>query len=123
MPKRNLNLLELIYGLVERLMLSTEFNKDDMEGLFGSIRDDLDGIRAHYQEPAPEGTQGVAELMVESLTLFDSSFNELTEFLFDQDEDRLRRAVLQAEEANDILSAVEDVIQTNKQIISEMVEA
>ena len=120
---KKLNLLELVYCLVERMMLSTEFSKDDLESLFGSIRDDLDKMRTHYETPAPDGTQAVAELMSEALTLFDSSFNEMTEFLFDQDEDRLRRAVLSAEEANDILAAVEDVIQTNKQVISEMVEA
>ena len=118
-----LNLLELIYGLVERLMLTTEFNAEEMETFIDTVRDDLDEVRAHYKEPAPDGAQAVQELMLESLQLFDESFEEVTQFLHDTDEDHLRRAVAQSEDANDILSAVEEVIQHNKHVLSEMVQA
>ena len=117
-----LNLLELIYGLVERLMLTTEFDLDEMHDFVGSVRDNLDEVRAQYDEPAPQGAQAVQELMVESLSLFDESFEEITLFLDDKDEDRLRRAVGLGEDANDILSAVEEVIQNNKHILAEMAE-
>ena len=117
-----LNLLELIYGLVERLMLTTEFDLDEMHDFVGSVRDNLDEVRAQYDEPAPQGAQAVQELMVESLSLFDESFEEITLFLDDKDEDRLRRAVGLGEDANDILSAVEEVIQNNKHVLAEMAE-
>lgn len=117
-----LNLLELIYGLVERLMLTTEFDLDEMHDFVGSVRDSLDEVRAQYDEPAPQGAQAVQELMVESLSLFDESFEEITLFLDDKDEDRLRRAVGLGEDANDILSAVEEVIQNNKHVLAEMAE-
>lgn len=123
MQERNLNQLELIYGLVERLMLTSDFNKEELEDVIGSVRDELDGIRLHYEAPAPTGAEAVQDLMLESLTLFDESFEEITLFLQDEDEDRLGRAVSQAEEANDILVAIEDVIQNNKHVLSEMVEA
>ena len=117
-----LNLLELVYGLVERLMLTTEFDGDEMHEFIGAVRDNLDEVRAQYNEPAPEGAQAVQELMVESLSLFDESFEEITLFLDDKDEDRLRRAVSLSEDANDILSAVEEVIQNNKHVLAEMAE-
>ena len=123
MSHRNLNLLELIYGLVERLMLTTEFNNQEIEALLTSILDDLDGICQHYEAPAPEGTEAVQELMLESLGLFAGAIEEIRKFLEDQDEARLAKAVHNGEEANDILSAVEEIITTNKQILSEMVEA
>jgi len=118
-----LNLLELIYGLVERLMLTTEFDADELHDFIGAVRDNLDEVREQYNSPPPDGAQAVQELMVESLSLFDDSFEEITQFLDDHDEDRLRRAVGLGEDANDILSAVEEVIQNNKQVLAEMAEA
>ena len=118
-----MNLLDMIYGFVERLMLSTDFNADEIEKLLDSVRHDLDAMRAHYAGPAPAGTEAVGQLMLESLTLFDESFDEISQFLQDQNEDRLRVAVARADEANDILSAVEEIIQINKHVLSEMVQA
>lgn len=122
-PEPTLNLLELIYGLVERLMLTTEFDADELHDFIDGVRDNLDEVRAQYDAPAPEGAQAVQELMVESLSLFDESFEEIVQFLDDKDEDRLRRAVTLGEDANDILSAVEEVIQNNKHVLAEMAEA
>lgn len=104
-------------------MLTTEFDADELHDFIGAVRDDLDGVREQYNAPAPDGAQAVQELMVESLSLFDESFDEITLFLDDHDEDRLRRAVGLGEDANDILSAVEEVIQNNKHVLAEMAEA
>ena len=72
-----LNLLELIYGLVERLMLTTEFDADELHDFIGAVRDNLDEVREQYNTPPPDGAQAVQELMVESLSLFDESFDEV----------------------------------------------
>lgn len=123
MERENLNLLEFIRALVEGLMLTTEYNEAEIQRLVDAIRADLDGIRAHYAEPAPLGAEAVQELMLETLDIYDQSLNEILLFLADHDEDHLRESVYQAEAANDVLLAVEDVIQTNKHLLSEMVEA
>lgn len=123
MEEQTLNLLDLIYTLVERLMLTTEFDAQEIVKTLEPIRGELEGMRETYEEPAPEGTEALQELMLESIQLYDRSLSEIVGFLDDQDEDRLRQAVLMGEEASDILSAAEYVIQTNKHMLSEMVEA
>ena len=123
MEEQTLNLLDLIYTLVERLMLTTEFDSQEIVNTLEPVRGELESMRVIYEEPAPEGTEALQELMLESLQLYEKSLGEILGFLGDQDEDRLRQAVLMGEEASDILAAAEYVIQTNKHMLSEMVEA
>ncbi len=123
MEEQTLNLLDLIYTLVERLMLTTEFDAQEISKTLEPIRVELESMRETYEEPAPEGTEALQELMLESIQLYDRALGEILAFLDDQDEDRLRQAVLMGEEASDILAAAEYVIQTNKHMLSEMVEA
>lgn len=61
--------------------------------------------------------------MLECISLFDQALVHLQTFLDDDDEDRLKEAMQLAEEASDVLSLIEDAVQTHKDILNEMVEA
>ena len=123
METQRFNLLEFVRALVERLMLNAEFNRGEVERLVVAIQEDLERIRADYTEPAPEGAETVQELMLEAVDLYGKSLQEILIFLDDNDEDHLSRSVFAAEEASDVLLAMEDVIQANKHVLSEMVQA
>lgn len=117
------SLMDFIHNLVEQLMLNTDYDDARLRQAVDGVRADLSSMAAQYDEPAPAGGEAVRELMLECLQLYDSALQRILVFLDDEDEDHLRAAVQESEEANDVLSAVEDMIQTNKNLISEMVEA
>jgi len=119
----SLNLLELVYGLVEKLLLTVDYHREELTDLIESVQDNLAEIKSNYEKPAPRGAEGVQSLMVEALSLFDGAFQGILDFMDDEDEAYLKNSVSLAEEGNDLLGAIEEVIQQNKDIISEMIEA
>ena len=122
MNEPTLNLLETVYRLVDLLLHAHDLNRDEILDMTEAVRDDLDAIRSDYDEEAPEGVEAVRELMVESLELFDRSFEEIGSFLADRDEQRLRRALECSEEASDILAAVDELIGVNQQFLDQFAE-
>lgn len=117
------NLMDFIHALVERLMMNSDFPRDQVVALLDPVLEDLRAMRGPYDEACPEGAEAVRSLMVEMLDLYEQSLLEITAFLGDEEDGHLQLAVAMAEEANDLLSAVEHVIQTNKDVLSEMVDA
>lgn len=117
------NLIELINAIVEQFQLGTEYDKDALQNLVGGIRHELAAMAAQYEGNVPAGGEAVRELMVECIGLYDQALDEITLFMNDLEDDRPQLALQLAEEANDVLTCVEDLIQTQKNILSEMVEA
>lgn len=117
------SLLDLVHLLVENLMLNAHYNADALRGRIDGARVVIGEVAAAYDDPPPEGGEAIRELMLEALGLFDGALLEIAAFIDDADEERLRVAVRDAEEAHDVLLAVDDLVQTQKAIISEMVEA
>ena len=122
MDEERLNLLELVYGFAEKLMLSDDYLSEDILQFLDLIHSDIDAVRADYEEGIPEEARPVADLMLESLDLFDQAFQQVAEFLADFNEERLRKAVSIAEEADDLLTAVEALVTENKDTLESLAE-
>lgn len=120
---QNGNLMDFIYALVERLMMSSDFRRDDLTALLEPVLDDLRAMQSQYVGSCPEGTEAVQALMGEMVGLYEQSLLEIVAYLGDEEDSHLQAAVCMAEEANDLLTLIEDVIQTNKDMLSEMVDA
>lgn len=119
--ENRLLILEIVYNLVELLMTNDTYDEAQIKNFIDSVRDNFDELIGYYEQAAPVGAEGIRELMKEALTSLDDSFAEIEDFLGDLDEDRLRKAVELAEDANDLLEAAEEVIQTNKDVLSQLV--
>lgn len=117
------SLYDLVLSLVENLMRNAHFDAVALRGVLDEARGTVGEVASCYDAPAPEGAEAIRELMLESLTLFDSALAQIEAFIDDAEEERLSLAMRDAQEANDLLEAVEDLVQVSKDIISEMVEA
>lgn len=122
-PMNDGSLLNLILGLVENLMLNATYDADALRQTVDQARAQIAEIETAYDAPAPEGAEAVCELMRESLSLYDGALANIAAFIDDEDDARLSTAVRDAEEATDVLTVVEELIQVSKNIISEMIEA
>lgn len=117
-PMTQPDLLNYLRDLAGHLALGTALDWDSVNRSLESIQEALESRLEAYQEPGPEGTEAVREVMVESLELFLGAVDALYDFLESKHAEHLSRAVLQAEEANDILSAIEYAIEQNRDRLS-----
>lgn len=113
------DLLNFLRNLSSHLALGTELDLDTIVPALGRMKETLQEMYAQYEAPAPEGAEVIRDHMLEALELFFGSIEEIEGFLDDGDRDRLARAVVAAEEADDILGSIEYVIQQNQQWLSE----
>lgn len=117
------SLHEWVYEVVEHVILSADFNEAALRAEIDRLRAEIAAMANEYGEPAPRGAEAIQALLLEGFTLYDEALQSIASFLEDLDEDALRLAVYRAEEANDIFGSVESMIQTNKNLINEMIEA
>jgi hypothetical protein len=117
------DLLSFILGVVERLMLTVDYDGERLRQVVEASRSELAEMAGGYEGEVPPGAEAVRELMLESLHLYDSALAHILAFLDDEDEERLRVAVAEAEEASDVLGLVDSLIQTSKDLLSEMTSA
>lgn len=113
---------ETIHGIVEQLMLNPDCDVEALQRDLDGVHTGLTAMMTHYEREVPSGAEAVRDLMVECLQLYLGAVAQITQFLDTYDDEQLQSAVSLADEASDVLSAVEDLIQTNKNLISEMVE-
>lgn len=113
------DLLNFLRDLASHLALGTPLSLEAILPALGRVKEHLQELYAQYEAPAPEGAEVIRDYMLEALELFFGSIEEIEAFLEDADRDRLARAVVSAEEADDILGSLEYVIQQNQQWLSE----
>lgn len=113
------DLLDFLRNLASHLALGTTLDLDAILPALGRLKEHLQELYSQYEAPAPEGAEVIRDYMLEALELFFGSIEEIEGFLEDADRERLARAVVSAEEADDILGSIEYVIQQNQQWLSE----
>lgn len=117
------SLHDLILGLVENLMLNATYDANALRQTVDRARAQIVDIEKLYDVPAPPGAEAVQALMLESLSLFDGALAKIRAFIDNENDELLSEAVREAEEAADVLTVVEDLIQVSRNIICEMTEA
>ncbi|MDQ7823771.1 MAG: hypothetical protein RDV48_13315 [Candidatus Eremiobacteraeota bacterium] len=116
-----MDLLTFLRNLADYLAAGVKFEGSEIENSLHAVIENVLSIRAEYQNPSPPGTETIREFMLEALDLFESAIGEFFTFFEDGDVEHLRIGVMNAEEANDILSSIEYIIEQNKQWLSEFV--
>lgn len=116
-----MDLLTFLRNLADYLAAGVQFEGNEIENSLNAVIENIASIRTEYQKPSPPGTETIREFMLEALDLFESSIGEFFNFFGDGDVEHLRMGVMNAEEANDILSSIEYIIEQNKQWLSEFV--
>jgi hypothetical protein len=116
-----MDLLTFLRNLADYLAAGVQFEGNEIENSLRAVTENVESIRAEYQNPSPPGTETIREFMLEALDLFENAIGEFFNFFEDGDVEHLRIGVMNAEEANDILSSIEYIIEQNKQWLSEFV--
>jgi hypothetical protein len=116
-----MDLLTFLRNLADYLAAGVQFEGSEIENSLRAVIENVESIRAEYQNPSPPGTETIREFMLEALDLFENAIGEFFNFFEDGDVEHLRIGVMNAEEANDILSSIEYIIEQNKQWLSEFV--
>lgn len=109
------DLLDYLRDLADHLSRGTALNWREVEGTLNSLQDLFEGIAARYQDPAPSGAEVVRELMLESVDLFMLCLDGIYDYIETKNPAELRLAVARAEEASDLLCAVEYAVEQNKE--------
>ncbi|MHC9544171.1 MAG: hypothetical protein AB9903_32055 [Vulcanimicrobiota bacterium] len=118
-----MDLKTYIKSLGEHLLCEPAYSKDALSEALTVISDDIGTIRASFTGNAPAGLEPVRDFMLESLNLYMQSVEDIRKYMSNEDSELLERAIVKAEEAEDIIGAVEDVIQEHKDWLSQMTEA
>ena len=113
------DLLRFIRDLADHLAIGTELPWDEIRASLEMAKRNLTDLYAQYEQPAPEGAEVIREFMLEALQLFYSSIEAVESCLGQPDLELLARAVVSAEEANDILASIEYVIAQNQEWMSQ----
>jgi hypothetical protein len=116
-----MDLLGFLRNLADYLAAGVQFEGNEIENSLNAVIGNIESIRAEYRNPSPPGTETIREFMLEALDLFENAIGEFFNFFEDSDVEHLRVGVMNAEEANDILSSIEYIIEQNKQWLSEFV--
>ena len=116
-----MDLLTFLRNLADYLAAGVQFEGAEIENSLKAVIENISSIRVEYQKPSPPGTETIREFMLEALDLVENSIGEFFNFFEDGDVEHLRMGVMNAEEANDILSSIEYIIEQNKQWLSEFV--
>ena len=122
MTSEGFSLFAFLQALVERLSLDAQVDRAEVATLVGGIRDDLAAMTSEYEQPPPAGLEAINALMVELLLLFDLSCQQVLAFLETDDEVYLTGALAQAEEAEDVLMTVRELVVEQKNLLSEMAD-
>jgi len=115
-----LNLLNSLRTLGKGL-LAGDFKKT------GKIERDLNKtllqlkiIKSRYSNRKLKGTDNVADLMEEGINLYIEAISDFMLFFKDKDREHISEGLFKAEEADDILLSIEDIILQNKEKFKEL---
>ena len=111
------DLLNYLRDLAEHLARDKPLAWREGEASLSTVEGSLEGFKARYRQAAPAGAEAVQALVLEAVELFTHSLDGIYDFIETKDPASLRQAVAQAEEVDDILSAVEYAVEQNKQWI------
>ncbi|HXE72808.1 MAG TPA: hypothetical protein VNO81_09110 [Candidatus Nitrosotenuis sp.] len=112
-------LLGFVRDTADRLALGLELPEEPLRQALDGLKETLAGYHARYQEPAPPGAESLQETMLEALELFYQSLEALEDYLATRDMDCLARAVVLAEEGDDLMLSLEDSIQQSHDWMSQ----
>ncbi|MEW6277934.1 MAG: hypothetical protein AB1758_04870 [Candidatus Eremiobacterota bacterium] len=113
------DLLTFLRNLADHLALGTPLPMQEIQQSLDLVKQTLEQLYQQYEAPAPQGAEVIREFMLEALQLFYQAVEGIEDFVATGQRDSLAEAVLKAEEANDILSSIEYVIDQNKQWLSQ----
>lgn len=117
-PKEKLELKEYIRALGDHLLCEPEFDNERLYTALDSLQMDIQEIRNHFNTDAPPGLEVVRDFMLESLELYHQSIDDMKVYIDSRDRDILSMAVLKSEEAEDIIEAIDQVIQEHRDRIN-----
>ncbi len=112
-----MSLYEHLRSLGEQMLAEPDFHRDALEGVLDEVLDDIQALHRGYQAPAPPGGEVVQAFVVEALDLYTQCVEAMKSYLEDPEETLLQQGLDRAEEAEDLLVAVEMVIQENKELL------
>jgi hypothetical protein len=112
-----MSLYEHLRSLGEQMLAEPDFHRDALEGVLDEVLDDIQALHRGYQDPAPPGGEVVQAFVVEALDLYTQCVEAMKSYLEDPEETLLQQGLDRAEEAEDLLVAVEMVIQENKELL------
>jgi hypothetical protein len=112
-----MSLYEHLRNLGEQMLAESEFHRDTLEGMLDEVLDDIQALHHGYQAPAPPGGEVVQAFFVEALDLYTQCVEAMRSYLEEPEESLLQQGMDKAEEAEDLLVAVEMVIQENKELL------
>lgn len=108
-------LSEHLQDLGEHLLAEPEFHREALEELLDEVLEDIQTLHMGYEEPAPPGGEAIQAFVAEALDLYAQCVVAMKTWLEDPEESWIRQGLEKAEEAEDLLIAVEMVIQENKE--------
>lgn len=103
----------------EQLLCETSFHREALSGMLEEVLEDIHSLHRGYEQPAPTGAEAVQGFVLEALDLYAQCVEAMQAHLEDPEESRVQWGLERAEEAEDILTAVETVIQENKDLLGE----
>jgi len=121
-PELKMDLKEYIKSLGDHLLCEPEFDNDKLSSALDSLQNDIQEIRNHFNMDAPPGLEIVRDFMLESLELYYQSIDDMKDYITTKDRDSLEIAVLKSEEAEDIISAIDQVIQEHRDHLNSLSE-
>ncbi|MDQ7822374.1 MAG: hypothetical protein RDV48_06225 [Candidatus Eremiobacteraeota bacterium] len=122
-PEIKMDLKTYIRTLGEHLLSEPEYDKDALNEVLDTVSTDIRDIRQNFTGETPSGLEPVRDFMVESLDLYMQSLDDMRKYVDSEDRDSLNDAIVRAEEAEDIMGAIEQVIQEHRDWLAEMTEA
>lgn len=118
-----MDLKQYIRSLGEHLMYEPEFDTDSLFRALDMVTEDIEEIRHQFSDEAPPGLEVVRDFMLESLELYRQSVDNMKIYVSSQDTDMLDEALSQSEEAENIIEAIDLVIQEHRNWLNSEAEA
>lgn len=119
----DMDLKTYIRSLGEHLLSEPEFDKEALKKALDMVSHDVDDIRESFADAPPPGLEPVRDFMMESLNLYMQSIEDMRQYMGSEERDYIEQALMKAEEAEDIMSAIDHVIQEHRDWLSGMTEA
>lgn len=118
----DIDLKSYIRSLGEHLLCEPAFDKDALKNTLDMVSRDVNEIRGSFSDEPPPGLEAVRDFMVGSLDLYLQSIEDMKKYMSSEERDYLEQAMMKVEEAEDIMSAIDQVIQEHRDWLSEMTQ-
>jgi len=102
-----------VRSLGEQLLEDPGCDLAPLESPLVTILNYLNSLQSFYGNPSPPCTETIREYMLQAVALYKECLQELRDFAADRRPSRLPRALAMAEEAEDIMKALEIVMDEN----------